>query len=306
MRRIVCKIALAMVMVISAVVVAEQGLDWWLRSDRFYRIDGCTVLILGHSQTESAVDDSRIAHASNMSQSAEPYLYTYYKLVKLNEANKTITTVLLAISDNMFARRANSEWLFEKNSMGYKYPKYSHIVSFREKLLFLVRNPLNFKDIYVSTLQKKLFMALSGNDNIYETYEWGGYRYSTRDCLQQDIFNYRENALPDRDWTTRAKKNVSREYLQKIVDYCKDRNIRLILLRTPHHPSQVRLFEADLHQLLQKNLAGVTFWDYADYPFSDDCFQDTLHLNHKGAEVFSDLLEQRLKQDETRRGTAGD
>lgn len=298
MIKLLCvKIVALLAVVCSAVVMVESAVDTGLSADRYYRLDDrIEVLILGHSQTESALDDRRLSHAVNFSQSAEHYLYSYHKLVKLTEANSTIKTVLLSVSDNMFSDRANNRWLYEKNTVGYKYPKYSHLLDFQEKLLFVRNDVSSFKDVYFSALQKNIYMFFSGKYKLHEQYKWGGYVSSSRDCLQQDIFNSRENARPEPLWTRRAAVKSNVEYVRKIVSYCEGNGIKLILLRTPHHVCSRRPFEQELKGLLRKELSGVPFWDYSDYPLRDDCYQDLVHLNHTGAEFFSGVIEKRLRQ----------
>ncbi len=58
------------------------------------------IIILGHSHSECAYNDSLISGVANFSQSGESYFYTFFKTKKLIEQNPNINTVLIEFSNN--------------------------------------------------------------------------------------------------------------------------------------------------------------------------------------------------------------
>lgn len=83
----------------------------------------------------------------------------------------------------------------------------------------------------------------------------------------------------------------------EMVQLCRDHNVEPILLLPPLH-STYRKYELDwikgLNSVLIDNLREVKkikVLDFSSHPaFTDNCFRDEFHLNHKGALLFSELV----------------
>ena len=79
-------------------------------------------LIIGDSHPQTAINPKLLNNAENLSQSAEPYLITYFKLKKLLDTNK-INTVILgysyhnlsAFNDKKFIDSKWSKKMFQRN-----------------------------------------------------------------------------------------------------------------------------------------------------------------------------------------------
>ena len=74
------------------------------------------ILIVGHSHSECAYNDSLINNVVNFSQSGESYFYTYFKTKKFIEQNPNIQTVLIEFSNNQIAFSMNN-WIWAEKYM---------------------------------------------------------------------------------------------------------------------------------------------------------------------------------------------
>ena len=89
---------------------------------------------------------------------------------------------------------------------------------------------------------------------------------------------------------------VGAEDLQKIVDVCKENNIRLILCDAPRAKYWNQQIDIYLQDFAGKN--GIEFWNYSDYePIVSDMryFYDIVHINGPSADIFTKSLIERLR-----------
>lgn len=105
------------------------------------------------------------------------------------------------------------------------------------------------------------------------------------------------------DGTLRPMIEENVQALQNILSFCKEKNIRPILLTTPYHaaytccvPPAVREKMIETVQSIA-DAHGVAWWDYFDAePFhtTDAYFHDTDHLSAEGSRLFTEMLKERL------------
>ncbi|MDR2414458.1 MAG: hypothetical protein LBD64_05695, partial [Odoribacteraceae bacterium] len=90
---------------------------------------------------------------------------------------------------------------------------------------------------------------------------------------------------------------LQKEYLLKIVDLCRSRNVELILINTPTYKPEKYGNLDKLRAYYNTYLPGVKYMDYSAFPLPDSCYGDISHLNYKGAEVFSKYLQENFTRD---------
>lgn len=88
-------------------------------------------------------------------------------------------------------------------------------------------------------------------------------------------------------------------YLRKLIQYCKDKNIELILLHAPVTRDRINQYKDftpihDYYQSLAKEYQ-VPFWDFNYYKdletvFPAEVFEDEKHMNLQGGDVFAQKL----------------
>jgi hypothetical protein len=293
MKKIILKIFFLFFTTSIILFILNFTSDKLIRNNFFYKINkDANILILGHSHLEYDLNDSLINNSVNFSQGGDSYFYIYFKFKKIIESNTRINTLILAISNNMFSDDIDDIWIFEKNHLEYKYPKYSNLISYTDKWLLIKKEPISFSIASIYALKAKINLIISGNNNLIKKFEWGGYKYSSKNELES--FNQKNelNISYNKSHNLKATSNIY--FLDKIVDFANKNKIKLILLRSPLHHFYNREYESILNQFISKNPEKFEYWDYADYFIKDQFYIDYSHLNYKGATIFSKIINTRI------------
>lgn len=87
------------------------------------------------------------------------------------------------------------------------------------------------------------------------------------------------------------------DYLQRIIDVCKDNSIRLILCDSPRVNNKNQDIDKYLEIIAAEN--QLDFWNYSDFePVCSDMryFVDPVHINGLGANLFTQEIINRLRE----------
>ena len=283
---------------LSTILIFCVGLiviDKYLNRKEFYKVDNSiSYLILGNSHSECALNDSLINHSINLSNSADSYFYTYYKLIKITKENSNIKTVLLEYTNNAFDEKMN-DWIYDEKYLVEKYSKYSQSISIDDAIFLFYKNPYGyFRALKKATIDKLKSLTVA-NLLVYNEFKWGSYLFLDKVILLcENKRTKRTNEIKIR--SSKSMKSLNILYLNKIVKYCKDDNINLILIRSPLHKFNNKEHEVQFANLLNRDLSGIKFWDYCDFSLDDCEFGDLEHLYFKGAIKFSKQLNLRLNK----------
>lgn len=244
--------------------------------------DGKTILILGNSHAECALDDGLIDNSINLANSAESYFYTYLKLRRILKKNNNIKQVFLEFDYGAFSSDSD-RWLWSSG----KYNRYSTLISLDDiKNLFLI-HPVD--TVKMIAMEGFLSVGIKGNSIA----KWGGYLHLERDKLSESIervggvrknVDYIEYISP-----------INLRYLQKIVDICEENNARLIFIRNPIH-SVAKIHDKTLEEIKIKHFKDIDFIDLASFSLKNDEYGDISHLNHRGAKTFSLFFNKLLNE----------
>jgi hypothetical protein len=88
------------------------------------------------------------------------------------------------------------------------------------------------------------------------------------------------------------------DYLKRIIDHCRSRDVRLILVKSPTYTGVDGNELASEYICNYASKSGADFWNYGQdtlFLFKKALFKDEMHLNHKGAELFSGIIAQRIR-----------
>lgn len=97
--------------------------------------------------------------------------------------------------------------------------------------------------------------------------------------------------------------NKNYYYVNDIIQKCKTKNIKVILITTPKYytyrkyinSTQLSFMYAFVNKIT-KNNSNTLYWNYSsDTSFHQDCFMNSDHLNDKGAKRFSIMINSRIK-----------
>lgn len=283
MKKFVISISIFIGVFVIALVAVYFYLTYKIRNNAVFKINESTsCIVTGSSHSACSVDDSLIEHLENFSRSGELYCYTYIKIKQLLENNSNIKTVLVEFSNPFIYD--DEEWLWSDKYIQFHYVTFSPFFSFDDNRILFEKHLKPFFLAY------PFFVKDAGKKVLKRDYEYaystGGHEKKTNDMVRYG----QSNNVGDREI------GINLAFLDKIVDCCKERNVRLIFLRSPLHPDYVYWqTEEQFQQIRKERYSEVEFWDYGRIYSSDEYFADYQHLNQKGAEDFSGILARKLK-----------
>ncbi len=256
-----------------------------------------TTLLLGDSHTADGVIDSSLTHLVNLSHPADAYLYSYRKLTKILAANPHINTVIIGIGSHNIQQFMEHEFLYKNGYTQEKIRNYYQIMTVEDFSFLLRKTPdqvikglVSIPKIKSTVTNKILFSH--GTATLHDL-NIGSYSYlktvidiNKNKTGVQNRINNKEDLLATSQWQI--------DYLQKMVQLCQQKNIRILLLRMPEH----KLFRKPNEQIFQSFLAHnypqLPFIDLINLPLADSCFFDMDHLNYHGAIITTDTLSKIL------------
>ena len=81
--------------------------------------------------------------------------------------------------------------------------------------------------------------------------------------------------------------SINYEYLRKIIELCKQNNIKIYFLYCPVYKPECYYNQNYYYNAYHKFFKDVELLDYSKYPMNDDERYDAHHLNDKGALKFT-------------------
>jgi hypothetical protein len=266
------------------------------RKQHFLKIrNDINMVFAGNSHVECAINDSLIANSINIAQSGEPYMYSYVKIKSLLEYNNQISTIFIGFAFGDLLKETEEGWLFKDESVIEKTKSYNYLLNYSDKSLLIKNNP----KAYVEGLMKSIFSnflvfikSYSPEDFNGRIINFGGYWYLVRDKLQKDIKKmnlYNEHPF--------EKGLIQEKYLKMISLLCQQKSIKLILLNTPKYKYYNTNINGEIKQnwlSVRNSLSKDSLLDLSTLNLPDSCYGDMMHLNYKGAKLFSNYLNAKL------------
>lgn len=246
-------------------------------------------IIIGDSQIDFAIVPSDIIGTFSMAQPAEPYFHSFWKLKRLSRDNKNIKNVILGMSFHNFSslddiRTVNKKWSSRIFKNSYTICNYSDLIDV----------DIDYNQ-YVKVLLTQ--MCLKPRDKHCFYYDDFVEDYtvlrSNLDVVIKKHFYNRFNEVY-------VISKTSNRYLDSIVHFCEENRFNLIPVSTPLHSEYYEkipeVFKSNFI-LKKKELVrkGVVVNDYSQYPLPDSCFLDYNHINKRGADKFTVLVDSILK-----------
>ena len=143
------------------------------------------ILIVGHSHSECAYNDSLLEGVANFSHSGESYFYTYFKMEKLIERNPNIKTVFIEFTNNQICKSMN-DWIWGEKYMSYRFPKYGVFMDLDSYKLLWKENPKGLMSSSKNLIKHSIKSMFKGFKN-YE--DIGGYIHLVRDKTDSLLAN---------------------------------------------------------------------------------------------------------------------
>jgi len=254
-----------------------------------HSLKSSSIIILGDSHAEKAIDPKHFINAQNISKSGEPYVLSYWKLKYLSERIK-FDSIILGYSyhnlsgsnDLKFSNKKWAEEMFKRSIFINDFKAIDDLVT------------IDYISYYKVKLKNIALFPYFNRSNLI-----GKYTNSSKSDLRdpfsriQSHFYYKGKALDE--------SIVSINYLDSIVELCQKNKTELVLLGTPLHSkyldsipeSFIQLYQSNKDKMIKK---GISVFDFTSDNYADSLFLDINHLNEKGANHLTAKLKNALNQ----------
>ncbi len=251
-------------------------------------------LILGHSHSEGALNDSLINETKNLSSSGEFYFYTFLKLKKIIKENKQIKTVFLEFTNNQIALDMET-WAVSEEFNLNNLPKYTPVMDFADYKYIISTDPSSFLKASIVTFKSNLKFVLKNKRDFIIHGRWGGFLPS-KECFTDSLLNSQQ--VTKKSKMAIAKTTyVNLNFVMKIVEFCNENDVKIYLIRSPQHKKYIgRNNEKQFCKIINDKFDNIYFLDFNDFLLNDKDYRDLEHLNYKGAKKFSLFFDALLKK----------
>ena len=284
MRRFLSEVLKFSLVLIVGTLILVFGTTHIERRFTSFEVPGTkTILVVGDSKLETAVNDEILAEAYNFSQSGTAYYYSFLKVRKMLQDNPQIHTLVVGYSYGDLAQEKD-EWFQGEKYIKGKVRDHLFLMDYQDFFAIFQANPL---DVLVSLFPIRAAVPLSNPD----LGRWGGYIYLERDKLEEAKQRIAES--PDDGILTYSR--YQEEYLLKVYETAMDYDLRFILLTPPIHPlleeNQTK-YKVHYSSFVEENMPNAILINHSSYPIPDFGFGDLAHLNYRGASLYSSYLSQ--------------
>ena len=225
-----------------------------------------------------------------------------YDLLKEEIARNPVKTVILEVSYNTITRTRSNDGIEGDLYLIARLSGFSKRVS----AFFKYFSGDEYADAaykYVSAGMKSTLKLILGKDREYEGQRIRGYLPSGERTMEFDT-DYRSYYHKKSLNMTQDEINIV--YLDKIMELCRENNVRVILVTTPISKTFLCRFDnLDIIYSWYKNYAkswDAEILDFNLYPGKEELFPDDImfydenHLSREGADLFSRIFAETLKQ----------
>lgn len=257
----------------------NMGVNYFMYTGPSKAIPKSNILIVGDSHPQHSLNPKYFHDAQNISQSAEPYVLTYWKLKKIVQFSIPDTLIVGLAPHNISQfndlKFSNQLWASEMFSRSYPIEEFSDI---SDKIS--VDLPTYYK-----VLWKQTAFYPKGNHIPYV----GGYK-NVEESHITDI----EDAVKRHYYLKGESLGVSDlalEYLDSIVSLAKAKDITLIMVSNPVHEQYLNKIPDPIMQKFDELIEVYSdehlVFDKTRSNYPDSLYLNADHLNESGAKRFT-------------------
>ncbi|UII23882.1 hypothetical protein [Fulvivirga ligni] len=252
-------------------------------------LKGADILIVGDSHTERSLNPDLFASAENISQPAEPYVLTYWKLKSIFKTYKPDTLVLgfshhniSSFNDRKFSDKTWAMEMFRRSYSIEHFEDIDHTIK------------VDY-DMYYSTL----FHQIGFYPKAHHANYIGKYVNSNRSNISDwnDAVN---RHFYESEGKSYMPSLTMINYLDSIVNLTINNKVTLIMVSNPvvnnyreRIPDEIVTVYNELKNKYRKNSIII---DKSNVSYPDSLFLNADHLNSKGAKRFTTSLIAELKK----------
>lgn len=256
-------------------------------------------VILGASQHQGAIYPEKLtSKAINLASGHQDLRTDYLILKKTHKRLPKLKTVIISLTYRHLETKPNSKRYWKNAGYLYYYGvnAYGRNTYFKDKLLFL-SNP----DFYSKQLKKYYI-----DKNLSDFAKSGFQKDSGKEKF--DILNYDSDKIKNSDVAIQTLSDLeslktNTKYLTKIVEYCEENNLQLVITHTPTYKTYkllrnkniVRRRDSVLEILIKKNPSIKLLDQESTNDYSITEYRNENHLNNKGAIKFTKRLDKMIE-----------
>lgn len=258
-KKILAFVALPLILAIPVLVWFSM---WISQLSSEYRVDpNVKSIFIGDSHIQNAINDAQLPASINLASNSESFYFSYYKLLMLLRSNPSVENVYLG-----FSYHSLSDYYDDFISGEYSAvtaPKYFFLLPPSEQLKMVYWNSHKLPS-FTKSIVKEGFKKL--NKPNYHPF-FGGYvnEFPISSAVDSSM-NKRLNFQYFTNGKLNGFSETNTEYLHKIVDLCKEKNINLYALNTPlyeyYHTRVPEAFKENLRSAIEEN--QINYIDYSD------------------------------------------
>lgn len=284
-----------LVIVLLCVLLVDLVLGLLDRKYINFRLsDNINYIIVGDSHPAYAYNDSLIDNFKNTANPGESYFYSYIKTKLILEATPSIKTVFIELEDRQM-NKSMDRWIWNENYILGDYQKYVSFMSLTDKLLLLKNNPKWILSSAFTIAAKGRFQRLFKKEFFF-TEKYGGYMHSDR-AKTDSLVNALSSKSQQPVHYTDSVSDINLYYLSTLINYCKKKELEVVLVRSPLHKAyRGEISELLYRKILENQFNGLTYLDFSNFPLKNAEFGDFTHLNSNGARKFSVWFNYLLKK----------
>jgi len=268
------------------------GNYWLIKSTPINFSSKKNILFLGDSAPECAINDKIFKRSVNFSAPAESYYYSYLKLKKILETKQVIDTIFLSFSPhNIF----DNNWFASQSNIQHNFCRYYPFMNIYDFRFLLESHPksviYSLRPIVLQFL-KNIFRKITG-DHVLQL---GGFTSLDLDRLEDALQSLKDGKaikdfrLPKDLYPT----NVEIVYINKILQLCNEKQVKLILINLPKRVELLRHKRygvEEFQKAYNTEFSQLDYFDFSSMSMEDEMYADLLHLNKEGSSYFSNFLE---------------
>ena len=238
---------------------------------------GVSIAVFGNSIGECAVNDNILSDSRNYCASGLNYDMEEEYIKAVLKQNPQIKTAVLCFDVYQYASYPNRDIRHHSSS---QYAFFGGFIAFDGSRIF-TKYPL--KELIKFTIGSNLLIA-----SLKTQY---GYRRLVRNTLPKLTPCQMLKDIPYAKAKDESSYNL--DALPRIIHFCRQKGVDVVLMATPMYHLDMWYGKSGYYEYLDTLDESVQIADYSNFLMpSDDCYGDVIHLNYKGAKIFSTYLKE--------------
>ncbi len=287
------KISVFSLIVIGLILAVILTLNWVIKKREPFKMpDKYTGIIIGNSHAATGFDDEYLPGFKNLGRVTETYLFSYIKIREILASNQEIKTILLEFDNLQIHPDSVNKMLYGPHFNKFM-PIYQPFLSPKELSVYFGKVPEKMLSNQRRVIKRGWEVLFEQSYNFIE-----GNLVGSNSRLKGSFVDAQIKGIADKGKSYIANMEVhdsNMKYLKMIITLCKQKEVRLVLVRAPMVPSFSGLLnEKTFQQVVRNDLSEVPFIDLQHFPLGHEDFNDLHHTNTLGTGKISQMMNKAI------------